>query len=154
MRAKRPGAKRPGANGNRGETTRGKNGIRGETTRIRWWLHVLCVGGAARWLSDSSLLLSSLTVCSNSKFLDSSCWHRVSSTIFSFRISNRDLSLTFSCSSTLFTLISLFLSSLRLSFVRSFWFCSLVFGVLDLGVGLGLVGSFVIVDASLGNAFS
>jgi len=28
-------AKRPGANGNRGETTRGANGIRGETTRIQ-----------------------------------------------------------------------------------------------------------------------
>ena len=26
-------AKRPGANGNRGETTKGANGIRGETTR-------------------------------------------------------------------------------------------------------------------------
>jgi hypothetical protein len=29
------GAKRPGANGNRGETTQGANGIRGETTRYR-----------------------------------------------------------------------------------------------------------------------
>ena len=27
-------AKRPGANGNRGETTHGANGIRGETTQI------------------------------------------------------------------------------------------------------------------------
>jgi hypothetical protein len=40
MRAKRPGrtgigAKQPGANGNRGETTQGANGIRGETTRYR-----------------------------------------------------------------------------------------------------------------------
>jgi hypothetical protein len=30
---------------------------------------MLYVGGAARWLSDSSLLLSSLAVCSNSKFI-------------------------------------------------------------------------------------
>jgi hypothetical protein len=28
-------AKRPGANGNRGETTQGANGIRGETTQYR-----------------------------------------------------------------------------------------------------------------------
>jgi hypothetical protein len=28
-------AKRPGANGNRGETTKGANGIRGETTQGR-----------------------------------------------------------------------------------------------------------------------
>jgi hypothetical protein len=30
----------------------------------------------------------------------------------------------------------------------------LVFGILGLGVGLGLIGSFVVLDASLGNAFS
>jgi len=29
-------AKRPGANGNRGETTQGANGIRGETTRYHF----------------------------------------------------------------------------------------------------------------------
>jgi hypothetical protein len=29
-------AKRPGAKGNKGETTHGANGIRGETTRIRY----------------------------------------------------------------------------------------------------------------------
>ena len=138
----------------RGETTHERTGFGAKRPEFVGGLHVLCVGGAARWLSDSSLLLSSLTVCSNSKFLDSNCWHRVSSTIFSFRISNRDLSLTFSCSSTFFTLISLVLSSLRLSFVGLSRFCCLVFGVLGLGVGLGLVGSFVVVDASLGNAFS
>jgi hypothetical protein len=35
------GAKRPGANGNRGETTQGANRIRGETTRYRvlWSKH-------------------------------------------------------------------------------------------------------------------
>ena len=30
-------AKRPGANGNRGETTQGANGIRGETTRYQYY---------------------------------------------------------------------------------------------------------------------
>ena len=34
-------AKRPGANGNRGETTQGANGIRGETTRYPSIPHII-----------------------------------------------------------------------------------------------------------------
>jgi hypothetical protein len=84
-----------------------------------------------------SFFFSILIFCSSSKFLASSCWHLVPSSIFSLLSSCIDFSLILSCSSAFLNFASLALSSHSLtSFRLSGWFCSLCDDFHGFGTGL------------------
>ena len=114
---------------------------------------------------ESIFLFSSLTFCSSSKFVASSCFHLVSSSIFSLLSSCIDFSLILSCSSAFLNFASLALSSHSLtSFRLSGWFCSLCddflgFGTgllsrLFLGLGIGLFALEFIGDSAFASVFA
>ena len=118
-----------------------------------------------KYLFESIFPFSSLAVCSSSKFLSSSCWHLVPSSIFSLLSSCIDFSLILSCYSTFLHFASLALSAHSLtSFRLSGWFCSLcddflgfwtgLFSRLFLGLVIGLFALEFIGDSAFASVFS